>query len=93
MCSAVNHTLFDWKAIHHRTAEPETAFWRREYLLRKWGTDAGIRQNRQFLINKRTLSMVVVSVLLGRIEIGSEPVRNERYPLCGFPDRNHGSSS
>jgi hypothetical protein len=46
-----------------------------------------------FLINKRTLSMVVVSVLLGRIEIGSEPVRNERYPLCGFPDQNNGSSS
>jgi hypothetical protein len=36
--------------------------------------------------------MVVLSVLLGRIEIGSEPVRNERYPLSGFSDRNNGSS-
>ena len=40
----------------------------------------------------RTLTMVVVSVLLGRIEIGSEPVRDERYPLCGSPDRNNGSN-
>jgi hypothetical protein len=30
--------------------------------------------------------MVVVSVLLGRIEIGSEPVRDQRYPLCGSAD-------
>jgi hypothetical protein len=43
-------------------------------------------------IIKRTLTMVVVSVLFGRIEIGSEPVRDERYPLCGSPDRNNGSS-
>jgi hypothetical protein len=29
--------------------------------------------------------MVVVSVLSGRIEIGSKPVRDERYPLCRSP--------
>jgi hypothetical protein len=40
----------------------------------------------------RTLTMVVVSVLLGRIEIGSEPVRDEHYPGCGSPDRNNGSN-
>jgi hypothetical protein len=34
--------------------------------------------------------MVVVSVLLGRIEIGAEPVRDERYPLCGPPTETTG---
>jgi hypothetical protein len=41
---------------------------------------------------EKTLTVVAISVLLGRIEIGSEPVRDERYPLCGFPDPNNGSS-
>jgi hypothetical protein len=36
--------------------------------------------------------MVVVSALLGRIETGSEPVRDERYRLCGLPDRNNRSN-
>jgi hypothetical protein len=42
--------------------------------------------------DKRTLIVVGIGVLLGRNEIGSEPVRDERYPLCGFPDRNNGSN-
>jgi len=37
----------------------------------------------------RTLTMVVVSVLLGRIEIGSELVRDEHYPGCGSRDRKN----
>jgi hypothetical protein len=36
--------------------------------------------------------MVVVSVLLGRIEVGSEPVCDEHYPGCGSRDRKNGAS-
>jgi hypothetical protein len=85
VCSAVSLTWFDRKAIHHPTAEPETAFWRREYLSRKWSRDAGISSKPITFIIMRTLTMVVVSVLLGRIEIGSEPVRDEHYPGLWVP--------
>src|SRR5580658_9525033 len=42
---------------------------------------------------KRTLTVVAISALLRRLQIGSEPVRDERYPTCGSADPNNRSSS
>jgi hypothetical protein len=37
-------------------------------------------------IHKRTLTVVAISALLGRLQIGSKPVRDERYPACRSAD-------
>jgi hypothetical protein len=36
-------------------------------------------------MHKRALTVVAISALLGGLQIGSAPVRDERYLACGPP--------